>query len=352
MNYYFLYRENNKKIVGYVNNDSLEDIFERIEESNKDKIYISRVVKEFDAINGYIIEIEKGIKGCIEKKQLIGNIKPGDEILVQLYKKTSVSKLDKYTMNYSIAGKNLVYYPNRYKNLFSKKINIDKLVNLKEITKKNNFLKGITFRTSSENAKEKELINEYESLKKINNYIVTRTNFLPIPRKIYGNIKDAFEFINKEFDYIITNDKEEYNILKEYYINKNINYDENYNYNYDENITKDLINIKSKIIEISENANIVIDETEALTVVDINSGKDVDFLEINKLAVSEMIKQVNLRKIQGIIIVDIINLKKAEEYLLEKYIENILKNYPKIKYYGITNTGLLEFIKTGINIDI
>ncbi|QQK07155.1 ribonuclease E/G [Miniphocaeibacter halophilus] len=350
MNYYFVYKNKNIITIGYIVNNKLE-VLENIDIDERDSIYIAKIIKNIESINGFIIEIEKGVEACIGKGQIRGDKFLGDEILVQLYKKTGDNKFDKYTMDYSIAGQNIVYYPNREKNKYSRKINRKDLINFKKKIDSTAKFKGITFRTNSINISEEELLKEYKSLLKVDEYIKKQSKFLPIPRKLYSNPKSVFELISEEFEYIVTNNKEIKNILKNYYNTENVIYNEEYDYKYDENITEDLINLNSKKIIIKDNANIIVEKTEALTVIDVNSGRNEDFLEINKLAIKEALRQINLRNIQGIIVVDIININKKEFKVLNNFILREIKKYSKIKYFGITKTGLLEFIRTGINID-
>lgn len=350
MKYYFIYKKEEIITVGYIVNNRLK-ILRNINTDERDSIYIARIIKPIESINGFIIEIEKGLEACISKGQIKEGKALGDEILVQLYKKTGENKFDKYTMDYSIAGQNIVYYPNREKNKYSRKINKKDLINFRKKVNSTGKFKGVTFRTNSINILVKELLKEYDSLIKIDEYIKKQSKFLPIPRKIYTNSKNVFEIISEEFDYIITNNKEIKDVLKNYYNTEGIIYDIEYDYNYDDNITEDLINLNSKNINIKDNANIIIEKTEALTVIDVNSGNYENFLEINKLAIKESLRQINLRNIQGIIIVDIINLNKKDFKVLNNFILKEVEKYSKIKYYGISNTGLLEFIRTGINID-
>ncbi|WP_100065085.1 ribonuclease E/G [Miniphocaeibacter massiliensis] len=350
MKYYFIYTDNNKTIIGLSENNKLKKLNIFNDYSLRDDVYIAKVTKELHSIKGYIIEIEKDVKACIEKRHIPKGVKLGNEIIVQLYKKTDSNKFDKFTTDYSISGKKLVYYPNRKKNTFSKKIK--KEIKEKFILENDlSTFEGITFRTDSLNYAIEELKEENYSLKNINKFIIKQSKFLPIPRKIYSNIKYIYEFIDGKFDYIITNNKEKFNSLKEYFKDKEIIYEENYNYEYDENISKDLLSLEQEKIEILQNSNIVIQNTEALTVIDVNSGQDTNFLEINKEAISESIRQVELRDISGIILIDIINIKSKDMKILCKFIENKLKEYTQIKFYGISNIGLLEFIRTRIKID-
>lgn len=350
MKYYFIYKKEEIITVGYIVNNRLK-ILRNINTDERDSIYIARIIKPIESINGFIIEIEKGLEACISKGQIKEGKALGDEILVQLYKKTGENKFDKYTMDYSIAGQNIVYYPNREKNKYSRKINRKDYLNFRRKIESSNKFKGVTFRTNSINISEEEILKEYNSLIKIDEYIKKQSKFLPIPRKLYSNPKSVFELISEEFDYIITNSKEIGNILKNYYNNENIIFNEEYDYKYDDNITEDLINISSKKINIDNTANIIIEKTEALTVIDVNSGRNEKYLEINKLATKESLRQIELRNIQGIVIVDIINLNKKDFEVLNSFIIREVEKYPKIKYYGKSKTGLLEFIRTGIKID-
>ncbi len=350
MKYYFIDTKNKKTTMGLIEDNKIEFLKRFKGFALRDDIFIAKIIKELPSIKGYIIEIEKDVKGCIETKYLSKNIKLGDEVLVQLYKKTSDDKLDKYTTNYSISGRNLVYYPLRDKNVFSKKIS--KSI-VEDFLCKNDLstFRGITFRTDSIKKDKNELEEEYLSLKRLNLFILKQSKFLPIPRRIYSNIKFIYEQINEEFDYIITNDIEKYKGLKDYFKDKNIIYDESYDYEYDEKITDDLLTFKSKKVFINESSNIVIEKTEALTVIDVNSGRNIDILSINKQAVKEGLRQLEFREITGIAIIDIISMKKNELQKLFEFINNEIKKYTRIRFLGISNTGLLEFIRTGISVD-
>ncbi|MDL2310508.1 ribonuclease E/G [Peptostreptococcaceae bacterium OttesenSCG-928-C18] len=350
MKYYFIHTIDEETTIGLAVDNKLRLLERHKTSSLRDDIFIAKIVKEIPSISGYIIEIEKDVKGCIDKRFLPQDIKMGEEILVQLYKKTSLSKLNKFTMDYSISGKNLIYYPLREKNVFSRKI---KKEMIEEFLLKNDLstFKGITFRTKSLENSIEILERENSSLKELNDYIVQQSKFLPIPRKVYSNIKFIYEVLDEDFDYIITNDKESYNGLRKYFKNKKIIYDENYNYEYDENISNDLVSLNNSKVDISKNINIIVEKTEALTVIDVNSSSEKSFLDVNKEAVLESLRQIELRDIKGIILVDAITMNKKQRKELINFIKDIIGNYSKINFEGISNTGLLEFVRMGINID-
>ena len=108
----------------------------------------------------------------------------------------------------------------------------------------------------------------------------------------------------------------------------------------------------SKIVHLKSGANIVIEPTEALTVIDVNSGKNYgksSALDTNREALTEIEKQVRLRSISGIIIIDLLKVSKQEENELVKFAKNIfLDDVSRVQIYGFSNLGLLEVTRSRI----
>ena len=110
-------------------------------------------------------------------------------------------------------------------------------------------------------------------------------------------------------------------------------------------------NALSKKVWLKSGAYLVIEVTEALTVIDVNTGKaefhsnkEKTFEKINLEAALEISKQLRIRNISGIIIVDFINMSKKESY---QNLEGILKSYVDCDYvkcniWGRTHLGLME----------
>ncbi len=110
-------------------------------------------------------------------------------------------------------------------------------------------------------------------------------------------------------------------------------------------------NALSKKVWLKSGAYLVIEVTEGLTVIDVNTGKaefhsnkEKTFEKINLEAALEISKQLRIRNISGIIIVDFINMSKKESY---QNLENILKSYVDCDYvkcniWGMTHLGLME----------
>lgn len=360
MNYIFIENKLDVYNLGYVKNNSLIKMDIVKKKSNLGNIYISKVINYVPSMKAYFIEYEKGKKGFLKQNQIPYKIKPGDEIIAQYHKEVEKGKCPQFTCDYNLVGKYIMLKP------MSKKIEISKDISDdagKKISKKledSKFNIGFIVRKNTTEKDFEEISNEYEKLRKLNNHIKKLSKFLPIPRLIYKGNKRINKFIDnigtQNLDYIIINDEMLKNQIKSYYYDiLDIRYDEKYNSNYDENISKDIDNMDNEKIDLENGGNIVIENTVAMTVIDVNTGsatyknnQEELFFRTNILAIKESILQMEIRDIKGIVIIDGINMKSIFYEKLRKEIEKILEDYPRINYYGRTQLNLLEFTRTGI----
>ena len=172
-------------------------------------------------------------------------------------------------------------------------------------------------------------------------YIETEKTFLPIPKLLYKKNPVDKIIQEKNVDYLITNDKIVYRQYKEIL---NVKFDENYNYNYDNLISRDIIDKNSEIIKLDNNAEIVIQKTEAMWVVDVNSSQMIMsedyFHELNTKALKKIHQMIYLKKMVGMVIVDCVregDNKKLSDFIKDEFCE------PNINFHGFSNLNLLEF---------
>lgn len=116
--------------------------------------------------------------------------------------------------------------------------------------------------------------------------------------------------------------------------------------------TKLLDSVTSKIVYLKNGGNIVIEQTEALTVVDVNSAKNggkATFMETNIQAIDALVSQLRLRSLSGIIIVDLLKVSKDEEAELREYFKELCKDdISSMTGHGFTNLGLFEITRSRI----
>ena len=353
-NYLFIYKDEDRIEYGKVLNSKLSSYFvKKFTDFEIGDIYRTRVVKKVDALQCFFVEFKNGKNGFLDFKDTIGKVKVGDVIFVEIYKINAGEKAPNVSMNFSISSMfSVIYYKNREDILISKKLkehnfNLEKIKNIKS-----NF--SVKLRTKSVDCDEDTLLNDIRKNVEKMQAIVDCLYNLPVPKLIYKkeNFLEDFLFENEKYCCIL-NDKEIYKSFKDNkFLENKLKYDEDYSPKYDYNIGVYIEGLNKKTVEI-EDINIVIEETEALTVIDVNSKKKINetnksknALSVNLIAIEEIIRQISFRDISGIIIVDFINMKTKEKEILEENIKKLEITDNKIwNFHGFTKLGLYEITR-------
>lgn len=356
-------KENNKKLVGNVYRARVMDVLKGME---------AAFVDIGTEKNGYL-HIKDALpkeKMYSKKKFKIKNIiKPGEEIIVQVTKEPYGNKGPKLSTHIDLPGRYMVLTP------FSKKINISrKILNKMEIRRLKYIGKkimqdniGVIMRTASEDIDEKKLENEYKLLYGMYKKIEKERNFLPCPKLIYKEPGLGYQLIRDSYDEntkkIIVNTKEAYsNLLEmgEYYgfdLENKIEIDLNFSILSNKKIYEDISEALKRKVDLKSGGYIVIDETEALTAIDVNTGKFIGgkslkdtIVKTNLEATEEIARQIRLRDIGGIIIVDFIDMKnnKDNELIISTLEKHLRKDNIKTNLLGMTKLGLVELTRKKI----
>lgn len=378
LNYIFIDSRDNIDYIGLVEEGDLKRFYieEREQKGSIGNIYRGRVSNVIDGINAAFIDIglEKdgylSIKDALprefmyqEGKHFIRDyLKKGDEILVQLIKDGDENKGPKLTRHLSLAGEYIVLTPYSDKISVSKKLDKfkrEKLLNIYKKSKKGDL--GFILRTKGQDIEPSFVLEEYRSLIKLFNRLEDQINFLPTPKLIYKS-KDLiqkllYKYSNEDFK-LITNNKDYENYIRDNLVGENltINYDKDFKIDYEREIMTSLKRALSKKLWLDSGAHIIIEELEAMTVIDVNSGKytggrnfNETIDQVNREAMKEIINQIILRDISGIILIDTIDYrdKNLREIFL-KDLKKELEKYPDIKLVGISNLGFIEMTRRKI----
>ena len=277
-------------------------------------------------------------KQSIEKETIEKILKEGDKILIQIKKDGTASKGAKVSTHINLSSRFVVLMPETDIVTVSQKIEDENMKKkLIEIAKKNlPENTGVILRTSSENASENEIKKDIEELyKKWEGIKEKAINSKTTPQLLYDNKalirRTVIDILDRGLEKIIVNDKEIYEDIKTVLENmKNIKI---------ELREEDLFNIYSLNNQIEKMENrkiwlscggfITIDRTEALTAIDVNTGKytgkkdlEKTIFKVNQEATIEIAKQLRLRDIGGIIVIDYIDMHKEEN---KEEIEKLLK---------------------------
>lgn len=292
------------------------------------------------------------------------SIKNGQEIVVQVVKEANGNKGAVVTAQLSFTGKYVVLLYGQDGIFISKKI--DNEERKKEIIRiaEKNLLEdfGLIMRTNCKNADENEISKEIKKLIEISNEVVEKGKYIKAPSLLYEaeneTLKMINDIMNSGSDEIIFNDEKEFENI----VNKKL-WGKNYIF-YDKDIPVfDYYSIESQIdkalhnkIWLKSGGFIIIDETEACTIIDVNSGKftgkshNQTILKTNIEAAKEISKQIRLRNLSGMIIIDFIDMTYEEDKknLLEYLNSETKKDRINTTVVGITQLGLVQLTRKKI----
>lgn len=282
------------------------------------------------------------------------NIKPGQEIIVQVTKEAYDEKCAVVTTNISRAGTYCVAVKDNGEIGVSRKITDDNVrEKLRAIAEK--YVKpgySIVMRTGCINGKYEEIEDEVKNSINILEDIENKGKYIKAPAIIYKEINPLSKVI-RDLSYdnckIIINDRYEYEKIKSEYDNTEF-YDGNLPLFMECGIESQIEKLFHRKIWLNCGGYIVIDETEAMTVIDVNSGKSTkikDNFRVNKEAAVEIARQIRLRNLNGMIIIDFINMPDSSN---NNELYKVLKaelNKDRVKTFivGMTELGLMQLTR-------
>lgn len=364
---FYIERKNNKRIVGNIYKGRVVNVLPGMQAAFVDiGLEKNSFLYVKDALPQYLAEDEN----AMSKVQIKDILKPGQEIIVQVTKEPIGTKGARVTTHITLPGRYLVIMPNIDYVGVSRRIMDEEERNrlrseIEEIKPKNI---GVIIRTVAI-GKDKEFFNDdIKFLLKLWQKIEKEKIIGYAPRIIYKDFdlisKTIRDQLSHEIDSLVINDKEQYDHALELvellsprlkdrvkYYNEDIELFQAYKV--DSQISKST----NRKIWLQSGGYLVIDLTEALTVIDVNTGKYVGttdledtILKTNLEAAKEIGKQLRLRDIGGIIIVDFIDMiKETDGTKVLKELENALsKDKTKTKILGMTNLGLVEITRKKI----
>ncbi|WP_447977674.1 Rne/Rng family ribonuclease [Candidatus Nitrospira bockiana] len=301
-------------------------------------------------------------------------LKEGQELMVQISKGPIGTKGPRVTTYVSLPGRYLVFMPNVEHIGVSRRIPKDEeRARLKEIMKR---LRqpghGYIVRTVSEGVKEEDLQSDVEFLNVLWQEILKKREHLPAPSLLHTDLSLAFRVIRDLFtskvEKLWVDSREEYEAMKDFV--RRFMPDQTsriHFYDKDESLF-DHLGIEMEIsralnrkVWLKSGGHIVIDHTEAMTVIDVNTGRFVGkrdqeetILKNNLEAAREIAYQIKLRGIGGIIIIDFIDMEreKNREKVYQAFVEAMSSDKAKIRISRISDLGLIELSRERVREDL
>ena len=301
------------------------------------------------------------------------DLKVNDDIFVQVIKEPFSGKGPRVTTDISIAGNLIVLVPNQNYLGISKKIS-DKYERrrLRRIIKNfklDNF--GIIVRTSCEGKNENEIQKDLKKIirtwEKINLDTEETTPYLA-HQDAETHHQVIRDLLTSDVSKVYIDSKKTYKELNKYLKNANPSDLKKLSYHKNKGSIFQIHDIENQIdkalkpkVWLKSGGHLVIEHTEAMVVVDVNSGRFIgkkeheeNSLKVNLEAAREISKQLRLRDIGGLIVIDFIDLMKEEN---RKKVYNELRNYlrkdrAKVSLAEFSNFGLLEMTRQRIGLDL
>lgn len=375
-----------EKIIAVIENGKLVEIYEENEQSRKARnecnIYIGVVKDIIPGMQAAFVDIGTDKNSFIHVKDVVPQvdekvekridtkikdvIKAGEKILVQIQKDSNDKKGARTSTHIKLTGKYIVLMPNTNIVTISQKIENEAekerlLKIIKELLPKNT---GAIVRTAALNKNQEELKVDLDNLLKKWKKIKEKFDKAPSKsQRLYKSPsileKIILDLPENRITKIAVNDKKEYEEIKEMIqeIGENINVEMNENILKKYELEKQIEKAKQRKIWLNCGGFITIDQTEALVAIDVNSGKftgkstlEETVYKVNYEATIEIAKQLRLRDIGGIIIIDYIDMQKEEnKEKIEKLLKESLKqDRAKTQVEGFTKLNLMELTRKHI----
>ncbi len=373
--------------VAIVQNGRLSELFiERMwEVQQSGEIYKARVESVMPGMNAAFVSLGDGRNGFLYLNDARGvDVRENGDVLVQVTKTARKNKGPRVTTRISLPGRYLVLVPGGRDVGVSKRIAKEeeraRLKSAVRVLDRSGV--GVILRTASEGVDADVLAEDFEHLKSLWNEIQASSRRQNSPCLLYKDIglvgRVMRDELRSDVSQIVVDNQEEYDRVAEYlarygkkgafaaasgqravtelsFHRSNIPLFEYYD------IEKEIDALLDSKVWLSSGAYLVIDQTEALTVIDVNTGKFTGgatlretVLATNLEAAEEIAWQLKLRAIGGIVVVDFIDMETEEDKktLLAKLDEVFAPDRCRVKVYGISPLGLVEITRKRARSDL
>ena len=346
-------------------------------------VYLGKVQNVLPSMEAAFVDIGKGRNAVLyagevnfdasglegQSKRIESALKSGQSVLVQVTKDPVGHKGARLTSQVSLPGRYLVYVPNASMTGISRKLPDTERTRLKKILKKvMPEDAGVIVRTAAEGATEDELDRDVARLAAQWENIERKAKTASAPELLYGEpdltvrvIRDVF---NEDFSQLIVSGDDAWSEVDEYvrYVAPHLadrlsrwdgstGRDAFADYRIDEQLTKAL----ERKVWLPSGGSLVIDRTEAMTVVDVNTGKftgqggnlEETVTRNNLEAAEEIVRQLRLRDVGGIIVIDFIDmvLESNRELVLRRLLECLARDRTKHQVAEVTSLGLVQMTR-------
>lgn len=351
-------------------------------------VYLGRVQNVLPSMEAAFVDIGRGRNAVLYSGEVdwdaveTGNqprrielaLKSGDKVLVQVTKDPVGHKGARLTSQISLPGRYLVYVPGGAMNGISRKLPDTERARLKKILKE--VLpesSGVIVRTAAEGATEEQLTRDVQRLTAQWEHVSKQVQTIQAPALLHSEpdllVKIVRDVFNEDFTRMLIQGEDAHHTITNYVesvapdlLERVVAYEGDRDPFDEFRVTEQIEKALDRKVWLPSGGSLVIDRTEAMTVVDVNTGKFVgtggnleETVTKNNLeAAEEIVRQLRLRDIGGIIVVDFIDmvLESNRDLVLRRLVECLSRDRTKHQVAEVTSLGLVQMTRKKLGLGL
>jgi ribonuclease G len=371
----YIERKGNRSIVGNVYKGKVDNVLPGLEAAFVDIGLDKNGFLHADDVVFPGVEVaRRGRGGRGQKgKRITELLKPGQEILVQAVKDPLKTKGPRLSMQLSIAGRYLVYVPQGEGVGVSRRLDDRERDRVRRAASKADLGEGgVIVRTAAQGATREDFEREIKYLHKLHEVLQKRAEEIPAPAMVFQeadlSVRVARDIFSGEFEKAIVDDKKQHHRLEsffnrtapellerlEFYEDRDEPLFERYG------VEEAIQSVLRRRVDLPSGGYLMIDYAEAMTVIDVNSGSftgrgrgaklEDTITRTNLEAAEEVVRQLRLRDIGGIIVIDFIDMSRARnrDAVLKTLRKALDEDRTKTYVVEISPLGLVEMTRQNV----
>ena len=369
----YIERRGSRSIVGNVYKGKVDNVLPGLEAAFVDIGLEKNGFLHADDVVFPGVEVARRGRGARTKgKRITELLKPGQEILVQAIKDPLKTKGPRLSMQLSIAGRYLVYVPQGDGVGVSRRLEDKERDRVRRAAGKAELGEGgVIVRTAAQGATREEFEREIKYLHKLHDVLQQRGQEVQAPEMVFQeadlSVRVARDIFSGEFERAIVDDEKQHHRLESFFNRTAPELLERLSLYTDEeplferyNVEEAIQSVLRRRVDLPSGGYLIIDYAEAMTVIDINSGSftgrgkgaklEDTITRTNLEAADEVVRQLRLRDIGGIIVIDFIDMSRARnrDAVLKTLRKSLDEDRTKTYVVEISPLGLVEMTRQNV----
>jgi ribonuclease G len=370
----YIERRGSRSIVGNIYKGKVDNVLPGLEAAFVDIGLEKNGFLHADDIVFPGIEVaRRGRTGRQRGKRITELLKPGQEILVQVVKDPLKTKGPRLSMQLSIAGRYLVYVPQGEGIGVSRRLDDKERDRLRRAAGKADLGEGgAIVRTAAQGAKREDFEREIKYLHKLHDVLQGRAKEVPAPAMVFQeadlSVRVARDIFSGEFEKAIVDDPKQHHRLESFFNRTAPELLERLDFYEDKDeplferygVEEAIESVLKRRVDLPSGGYLMVDYAEAMTVIDVNSGSftgrgrgaklEDTITKTNLEAAEEVVRQLRLRDIGGIIVIDFIDMTRARnrDTVLKTLRKSLDEDRTKTYVVEISPLGLVEMTRQNV----